>query len=119
MTNKDILDELKKEIGLIKKQLPNGEMKILTKAIEGLKEDTAEIKKILLDPNKGIVVKVNKNTEFREYKQSMEPTEEKTIQDFTEMCNELKGWKDGVNKALWILFASIAGIIVKLIFGSL
>ena len=64
MTNKDILDELKKEIGLIKKQLPNGEMKIITKAIEGLKENTSEIKKILLDPNKGIIVKVNKNTEF-------------------------------------------------------
>jgi len=119
MTNKEILEELKEEIFKLKRQFPNGEMKIITKAIEGLKEDTSEIKKILLDPNKGIVVKVNKNTDFREYKQGIEPEEEKIIKEFTEKCNEIKKWKDGVNKALWILFASIAGIIIKLIFGSL
>jgi len=118
MTNKEILEVLKGEIDKLKSQLPNGEIRIMTKAIEALRADTAEIKKILLDPNKGIIVKVNKNTDFREYKQNMEPEEEKIIQEFTERCNEIKKWKDGVNKALWIIFAAITGIIIKLIFGS-
>jgi hypothetical protein len=119
MTNKDILDELKKEISLIKRQLPNGEIKILTKAIEALKGDTSEIKKILLDPNKGIVVKVNKNTEEREHKHANDKQRDKIIENFSRTCNEIKKWKDGVNKALWIIFAAISGIIIKLIFGSL
>ena len=27
---------------------------------------------------------------------------------------ELKRWKEGVTKALWILFAGLAGVIIKL-----
>ena len=28
---------------------------------------------------------------------------------------ELKRWKEGVTKALWILFAGLAGVIIKLL----
>ena len=32
--------------------------------------------------------------------------------------NDLKKWKEGVNKALWIIFAAIIAIALKLLFGA-
>jgi hypothetical protein len=127
MTNQEvqeILTEIKGDINNLQNQflmygkVANGEMKILTKSFEGLKKDTSEIKKTLLDPNTGIIVKVNKNTESREHKQTNDKQRDKIIEEFSRTCDEIKKWKDGVNKALWIIFAAIAGIIIKLIFGS-
>jgi hypothetical protein len=113
---KQILDELSR----LKSNMPNGEIKHLQDGIEGLrqdqkslKDDISDIKKKLLDPDDGVIVKVNENTKFR-------IQEEDRYEDYLQFngdVKELKIWQSGVNKALWILFAAIIGIGLKVIFG--
>lgn len=113
---KQILDELSR----LKSNMPNGEIKHLQDGIEGLrqdqkalKDDISDIKKKLLDPDDGVIVKVNENTKFR-------IQEEDRYEDYLQFnsdVKELKSWQNGVNKALWILFAAIIGIGLKVIFG--
>ena len=113
---KQILDELSR----LKSNMPNGELKHLQDGIEGLrldqkslKNDISDIKKKLLDPDDGVIVKVNENTKFR-------IQEEDRYEDYLQFnsdIKELKNWQSGVNKALWILFAAIIAISLKVIFG--
>ncbi len=113
---KQILDELSR----LKSNMPNGDLKHLQDGIEGLrldqkslKDDISDIKKKLLDPDDGVIVKVNENTKFR-------IQEEDRYEDYLQFnsdIKELKNWQSGVNKALWILFAAIIAIALKVIFG--
>ena len=77
-------------------------------------EDLRLIKKQLLDPEDGIVVRVNKNTEFRKKKEEAERDYSKIIDEH----KELMSWKTTVTKFLWIIISSIAGIIVAMLFGN-
>ena len=68
ITNKEILEE--KEF--LKTKLPNGEFALLKKSVEdlgagqeSLKSSIRELKQQLLDPDNGVVVRVNRNSEFR------------------------------------------------------
>ena len=113
---KQILDELSR----LKSNMPNGELKHLQDGIEGLrqdqkalKDDISDIKKKLLDPDDGVIVKVNENTKFR-------IQEEDRYEDYLQFNSDvkaLKSWQNGVNKALWILFAAIIALGLKVIFG--
>lgn len=101
----------------IREHMPNGELKDIQKRIQyieesqgELKEDFRSIKKQLLDPEDGLVVRVNKNTEFRKSKEG----EEESYYELVQEHKEIMSWKDGVSRALWILFTAIAGIIVSL-----
>jgi hypothetical protein len=64
---------------------------------------------VLLDPENGVIVRVNKNTQFRE-------ENEKSMREKFEVLNEVNKWKDGINKAMWIIFAALIGIIFELFF---
>jgi vacuolar-type H+-ATPase subunit E/Vma4 len=113
----DILEALE----VIRKKLPNGELKLIQERIENIdstqedmKEDLRAIKRQLLDPEDGIVVRVNKNTDYRKKKEGEE-------HEFTKMLDEHKeilAFKVTVNRVLWILFTALAGIIVALFFGQ-
>lgn len=105
----------------IREHMPNGELKDIQQRIRTIetsqldvKEELRTIKKQLLDPEDGLVVRVNKNTEFRLKKQEDEDYYENIIQEHKELIS----WKNGVSKALWILFTAVAGILVKLFFDS-
>ena len=91
-TNKDIL----KKLDCVENKLMNGEL-------EEIHQTVKEIKEVLLDPEDGIIVRVNKNTYWRK---------QINIQDI----EELKSFKNNVTKALWVIYSTIIGIIVKLIF---
>ena len=67
ITNKEILDEIE----FLKKKMPNGEFALLKKSVEDLsdgqetlKSSIRELKVQLLDPDNGVVVRVNRNSEF-------------------------------------------------------
>lgn len=112
-----ILDALK----AIKEKLPNGELKIIQERIEtiessqyDMKEDLRTIRKQLLDPENGIIVRVNKNTEFRRRKEESEKEFAKIFDEH----KELMAFKSTVTRVLWILFTAIAGIVVSLIFKT-
>jgi hypothetical protein len=111
----DILEALE----IIKTKMPNGELAIIQDRMENIesaqddmKEDLRTIRKQLLDPEDGIVVRVNKNTEFRKKKEEGE-------KDYTKILDEhkeLMAWKGTVTRILWIMFTAVAGIVVSLIF---
>ena len=117
VTNKEILQALTE----IEKRTPNGELLLIKNAIENLQEgqdelkiDLRDIKKQLLDPDRGVVVRVNKNTEDRRYWENRK-TE---IEDAFDNMKSLLSWKSGVNKALWIVYTIMIGIFIKfIIFG--
>lgn len=113
----DILDAL----DVIKSKLPNGELKVIQERMEGLEssqedmhEDLRQIKKQLLDPEDGIVVRVNKNTEFRRRKEE----EARNFQVILDEHKELMSWKSTVTKLLWIMVTALVGIAVGMIFKS-
>jgi len=95
------------------------EIALMKKDIETLSEDIRELnEKIdklmvkLLDPDEGIVVRVNKNTDrLNERDQNMGKWM-KDIDDF----HQMKKWKSNVTKALWGLYGAAIGYIIKLIF---
>ena len=121
ITNKEILDEIEK----LKKKIPtaNGDFILLKKSVmdlsEGqgsLKDTIRDLKKQLLDPDNGVVVRVNRNSDFRKESEQRGPLCQQSFEGMEDNVNSILGWKDNVSKALWILFTGIAGIIVKILF---
>ena len=115
ITNKEILEAVE----IIKSKLPNGEITLLKLAIEDLqegqkelKETIRDLKKQLLDPDSGVVIRVNKNSEVRRSWESRNDEVEGAITS----VKSLTRWKDGVTNALWILFSAIVGLIGKILF---
>ena len=91
-TNKEIVERLH----CIEQKLPNGELKEMHEMMK-------EIKEILLDPEDGIVVRVNKNTYWR---RELDADEFKALL----RC------KQAVTHALWISYSALLGIIIKIVF---
>ena len=92
ITNKHIADRLE----CIENRLPNGELKEMHEMMK-------EIKEILLDPEDGIIVRVNKNTYWRR---------ELDADEFKALVR----WKQTMTNAMWIAYTALVGILVKLIF---
>jgi len=97
----------------------NQEITLMKKDIEILSEEIKELnKKIdtlmikLLDPDEGIVVRVNKNTERLDERDKHMGKWLKDVDDF----HQMKRWKSNVTKALWGLYAAVVGWIVKTFF---
>jgi hypothetical protein len=111
MTQKQLLESVLIELTSIKKHMPNGELKQMQKDMEDLKDDISDLKYTLLNPDNGVIVNTNKNSEFRELMQAGD----KDFQLKLLELQELKRWKEGVTKALWILFTGLAGVIIKLL----
>lgn len=111
MTQKEVLDTLLAEISHIKLHMPNGELKQMQKDIENMKEDLSDVKYTLLNPDNGVIVNTNKNTEFRLQLQANQKEFDKQMAE----VEELKRWKNGVNKALWIIFGILATVIVRML----
>ena len=70
-TQTQILNEVLNELQEIKRGLPNGEIALMQKSLEDLEEGQKSLKgeirtiqKRLFNPDSGVIVEVNKNTEF-------------------------------------------------------
>jgi hypothetical protein len=99
-----VQDQLQSDI-----QELEGEMK---DELKDIKSDISAIKNTLLNPEDGQVVKTNQNTAFRrKWEQN-----ETIIQGQKAEFEDLKRWKGGVTKALWIIFGSIIALFIKTIF---
>lgn len=116
-TNKELLQNLVDRLDTIEKHMPNGEMVVIMNHIETMMEkqekmyqDLSEMKKTLLNPDNGVVVRVNKNTEFREEQEDKE-------RDFDKLFREhyqLMTFKSNITKFLWLILSSITASIVML-----
>lgn len=111
MTQKEVLESVLSEIKHIKTHMPNGELKAMQRDMCALKEDVSDLKYTLLNPDNGVIVNTNKNTEFRQTMQA----NEKDFQSQMIELEDLKRWKQGVNKALWIIFGSLVAIVVRIL----
>ena len=92
ITNRELADRLE----CIEKRLPNGEL-------QEIHENVKEIKAILLDPEDGIIVRVNKNTYWRHQIDSDE-------------FKAIIRWKQAMTHAMWISYSTLLGIIIKIVF---
>jgi len=111
MTQKETLDAVLSELKHIKTHMPNGELKQMQKDIESLKEDMSDMKYSLLNPENGVIVNTNKNTEYRQFLQANQKDFDKQMSK----VEEIENWKAGVTKALWIIFGILASIIIRMI----
>ena len=116
ITNKEILEEIE----FLKKKMPNGEFALLKKSVEDLhggqetlRSSIRALKQQLLDPDNGVVVRVNRNSEFRKEAEERGPLCQKSFEEMEDIIS----WKDNVTKALWIMFTGIIGLVIKTILG--
>ena len=116
------IEEILQSLESIKKKLPNGELEVIKQSILSLGEDQKTIKqdleyfkKRLFNPDDGVIVRINKNTDsLIRYEESIDE-----IPDIKNKVDNIEKWKDGVSKALWIVYSSLIGIILSLIFAAL
>ena len=92
ITNKEIIDKL----DCLEARVSGNELQEIHQTVN-------EIKEILLDPEDGIIVRVNKNTYWRK---------ELDADEFKALLR----WKQGVTHAMWVVYSAVLGILVKLIF---
>jgi|TARA_R110000737_G_C14216696_1_gene420201 hypothetical protein len=91
-TNKDIIERL----NCIEQNVSSGQL-------DEIQQTVKEIKEILLDPEDGLIVRVNKNTYWRK-------------QIDTRDIQELKTFKQNVSTALWGVYTLVLGLITKVVF---
>ena len=92
ITNKEIIEKLE----CLEANYSNGQL-------DEIHQTVNEIKEILLDPEDGIIVRVNKNTYWRK---------ELDADEFKALIR----WKHTITHAMWIGYTTMFGIIIKLIF---
>lgn len=111
MTQKEAIDAILAELTAMKSKLPNGELTRMAEAMEEMKDDISELKYMLLNPEDGVIVRVNKNSDFRKKFE----INEKEFVDTLKSVEELRRFKETVTKALWIIFTAIAGIVIRIL----
>ena len=92
ITNKEIIEKLE----CLENKVSGNELQEIHTTVN-------EIKEILLDPEDGVIVRVNKNTFWRK---------ELDADEFKALVR----WKQSVNHAMWIAYTALVGIIVKIVF---
>ena len=121
ITNKEILDEIE----VLKKKIPtaNGDFILMKKSVEdltagqsSLKEVIKELKERLLNPDDGIVARVNRNSEFRKSSEQSGPLCKKSFEDMEDGVHELTIWRENITKVMWLLVTGIVGLGFKVIF---
>jgi len=113
-TQSEILNEVLVELQEIKKGLPNGQIALIQKSLDDLEEGQKSLKseirtvqKRLFNPDNGVIVEVNKNTDFI-----------KEIYPKLKEMDKVVSWKGNVTKALWVVYSAIIGVIIKLLFWN-
>jgi len=121
-TNDPRIEEIISSLEQIKKKLPNGELEVIKQSQlklgedqKTIKEDLEYFKKRLFNPDDGVIVRINKNTDsIARFEEAFDE-----IPDLRNKLENIDKWKEGVSKALWIVYTSIVGIILSLIFAAI
>lgn len=111
MTQKELLESVLLEIKHIKTHMPNGELKQMQKDMQDLKADVSDMKYTLLNPDNGVIVNTNKNTDFRHQLQA----NQKDFDQQMSKIKEIENWKSGVTRALWVIFGILASVIIRIL----
>jgi len=118
-TNKEILELVES----LRSKMPNGNIALLQKSVEDLKtnqdilkDSIRDLKKQLLDPDNGVVVRVNRNSEFRKDSEERGPLCQKSFEEMQDRVEDLTSWKSNVTRFIWILLTTIVGLVAKVIY---
>ena len=65
----------------------------------------------LLNPENGVIVNTNRNTEYRKELENNEVDFRNKLMEI----EDLKRWKEGVTRALWIIFGILATVVIRMI----
>tara|TARA_B110000503_G_C7157723_1_gene418092 strand:+ start:3141 stop:3521 length:381 start_codon:yes stop_codon:yes gene_type:complete len=109
-------------LDVIKQKLPNGELEVIKSSMHSLgedqkiiKDDLEYFKRRLFNPDDGVIVRINKNTDaLAKGNSNLE-----IIPMIANRVSNVEKWQGGVNKAMWFLFTTIGGIIIAMIFSIL
>lgn len=88
----------KEEIALMNLKIEN-----LEKKLEDMDDKLDKMNSSLLDPDKGFVARVNKNTEFRQ-----------EVQGLVGDIYAMKRWRESMTWAVRVLFVAVIGALAKL-----
>ena len=115
-TNKQMLEELQGTLKDIASNTPEEKFELLRGDIAWIKEAVEKLHRRLYNPDDGVVVKVNKNTEFR---RDLEKQREqgKGIGTVRSDLRQLITWKSSINRAMWIAYSLLLGLMLKLLFN--
>ena len=127
MTEKELLEKVSRTVEELNQNgISPGGMQALENKIDrlqddfkDLKQDVSEIKKILLDPENGQIVKTNKNSSFRRRWETKFEDNEETLDEIYLKLDSIESWKQTVTRILWIVFTAIVGLAAKMLFGDL
>ena len=122
-----MFSELASAIDDLKSKIPskprNGELttirlhlKSVCEGQDEIKEAVSMIKKKLLNPENGVVVRVNKNKGDIEELIGYTKGFLKKCEGMEIDVKECKKFKNGAHKALWVIYTAIMGLAAKLIF---
>jgi hypothetical protein len=116
-TQKQVLESLCVEIAKLKEDMPNGNiLKIEQSLIEmhqnqrDMKKDMKGMQKRLFNPDDGLIVETNKNTEFRTM---CAPEREILIGQFKGVLR----WKRVIEWGIGVIFVGAVGAIIKILMG--
>lgn len=111
-TQKELIEKLIEEISTIKgTSIRNTELEVINKSIDELKQAVSNLEYRLLNPDDGIIVETNKNTWYRREHDKRNETYDEALRQI----EIIKIWKDQVQKALFILYSAVVGMIIKVI----
>ena len=115
-TNKQMLEELQGTLKDIASNTPEEKFELLRGDIAWGKEAVEKLHRRLYNPDDGVVVKVNRNTEFR---RDLEKQREqgKGIGTVRSDIKQLINWKSSINRAMWIAYSLLLGLMLKLLFN--
>ena len=83
----------------------------MAKDFAKMQEDLSDLKYTLLNPDDGVIVKTNQNTEYRKELQLNETEFRNKLGEI----EDIKRWKENVSRALWIIFGILATLIIRVI----
>lgn len=112
MAQTDINDAILSRLSSIdQKLISSAELSAMVESMKEMKKDISELKYTLLNPENGVIVKTNRNTDIT----SDQEDRISDLEDAYIRIDELISFKNTVTKALWILFTALVGIVVKLV----
>ena len=116
-TNKQMLEELHGTLKNIANNTPEEKFKLLRGDIAWIKEAIEKLHRRLYNPDDGVVVKVNRNTEFRRDLEKQREQGKGAFSDRSSDVKQLITWKSSINRAMWIAYSLLLGLMLKLLFN--
>lgn len=106
------LNEISKNIPTTELKLIGDKYNILEENQKIIKSEISRIKTMILDPEDGVIVKLNRAVELSEKQESFKS---EVLTEQLQVIKQLESWKETVTKVIWILFATILGLIFNII----